>query len=125
MNFIKDHEWRYATKKFDAKKNISKENMNHIKRAVQLSVSSYGLQTYNVLIIKNNAIREQLKLASWNQSQITDASHLIVFCNYTNVKAEVIDNYIKLAGKTRGLDIKELKNYGDFSPVKDLFICFL
>ncbi|MCK8521498.1 NAD(P)H-dependent oxidoreductase [Aquimarina sp. D1M17] len=118
MKYIIDQEWRYATKKFDPNKKISKENIDLIKRAVQLSVSSYGLQTYKVLIIKNHSIREQLKPASWNQSQITDASHVIVFCNYTQVAPQVIDDYINLTAKTRKLDIEVLKGYGDFMKMK-------
>lgn len=118
MKYINDQEWRYATKKFDPSKKISKENIDLIKRAVQLSVSSYGLQTYKVLIIENGNIREQLKPASWNQSQITDASHLIVFCNYSDVKPQVIDDYINLTAKTRELDVASINGYGDFMKTK-------
>jgi len=50
-----------------------------------LSASSYGVQPYKVLIIENAALREQLRPNSWGQSPITDASHLLVFCNYAKV----------------------------------------
>ncbi len=120
MNFIKDQEWRYATKTFDASKKVSKAHINLIKRAIQLSVSSYGLQTYKVLIIENASIREQLKPVSWQQSQITDASHLIVFCNYTQVEPQVIDDYIDLTARIRGLDLESLKGYADFMKMKIL-----
>lgn len=63
----------------DASKKVSKENIYYIKEAVQLSASSYGLQPYKILEIKNPKLREELKPLSWNQSQITDASHLFVF----------------------------------------------
>ena len=118
MNFIENQEWRYATKKFDPSKKVSAEDLELIKRAIQLSVSSYGLQPYKVLIIANKALREQLKPASWNQSQISDASHLLVFCNAEKAEPRAIDEYIELTAKTRGIEEKVLSRYGDFIKMK-------
>lgn len=55
--FIKDAQWRYATKKFDATKKISAEDLNTIKEAIRLAASSYGLQPYKVFIIENPELR--------------------------------------------------------------------
>lgn len=118
MEFIKQLEWRYATKKFDASKKVSKENLEALKKAIQLSVSSYGLQLYKVLVIENKEIRKKLKLASWNQSQITDASHLFVFCTYTDAKPENIDEFINLTANIRNLPREKLQGYGDFIKAK-------
>ncbi|CAM1339774.1 NAD(P)H-dependent oxidoreductase [Tenacibaculum aestuarii] len=118
MNYIKNQEWRYATKKFNPDKKVSENNLNLIKRTVQLSVSSYGLQLYKILIIEDINIRKQLQPASWNQSQITDASHLIVFCNYTKGIPQAIDKHIELTAKTRGVDIEKLDGYRDFMKMK-------
>jgi nitroreductase len=118
MEFIKKQEWRYATKKFDPHQKVSEENLEIIKRAVQLSTSSYGLQLYKVLIIEDPKTREKLLPASWNQSQIVDASHLFVFCNYAEVKPHHIDQYIDLTAKTRQLNVEDLKAYGDFMKLK-------
>ncbi len=118
MNYIKNQEWRYATKKFDSKKKISNEDLAYIKQAIQLSVSSYGLQPYRVLIIEDEDIRKQLLPVSWNQSQITDASHLVVFCNYINGEHGMIDDYIELIAKTRNIDKEALMGYGDFMKTK-------
>ncbi|WP_431130406.1 nitroreductase family protein, partial [Flagellimonas flava] len=79
-NLLEHLQWRYATKKFDSTKKVSSNDIEKLKQVIQLSVSSYGLQLYKVLIVENPEIREQLKPVSWNQSQITDASHLVVFC---------------------------------------------
>ncbi|MFT4644973.1 MAG: nitroreductase/dihydropteridine reductase [Polaribacter sp.] len=54
MNLIDNPAWRYAAKKFDVSKKVSSENLDHIKKAIQLSASSYGLQLYKVLIIESN-----------------------------------------------------------------------
>lgn len=118
MNLIKQLEWRYATKKFNPDKEISDENIEKLKRAVQLSVSSYGLQLYKVLIIKEKELREQLKPVSWGQQQITDASHLFVFCNYTSVQDTQIEEYLDLTAETRNLKKEEIAGYGDFIKKK-------
>lgn len=118
MELIKKLNWRYATKKFDPNKKVSQENLETIKHAIQLSVSSYGLQLYKILIIEDKKLRDQLRPASWNQSQITDASHLFVFCNYTKVKPNHIDQFIDLTAKKRQLKLDELNGYGDFIKTK-------
>jgi len=118
MELIKNLQWRYATKKFSTTKKVSDDDLNKLKEAIQLSVSSYGLQLYKVLIIENPEIRERLKPVSWNQSQITDASHLFVFCNYTDATPEAIDNFIKHTAETRNLDLERLSGYGDFIKSK-------
>ena len=79
MQLIENLKWRYATKKMDASKKVSEQDINYIKEAIKLSASSYGLQPYKVLEIESTQLREELKPSSWNQSQITDASHLFVF----------------------------------------------
>ncbi|NAS29649.1 NAD(P)H-dependent oxidoreductase [Flavobacteriaceae bacterium R38] len=117
-NYIESLQWRYATKKFDASKKISEEDLNALKEVIRLSASSYGLQPYKVLIIENDDIRKQLQPVSWGQSQIVDASHLIIFCNEINVNDDLIDNYLENVSNTRGVAIEELKDYGDFMKSK-------
>ena len=118
--FIENQNWRYATKKFDATKKIASEELEILKEAIRLSTSSYGLQPYKVFIIEDQAIREQLKPASWNQSQITEASQLIVFANYSNLDESTIDNYITRISNTREIPAENLQGYGDFMKSKIL-----
>ena len=117
-NFIENQNWRYATKKFDATKKVSPEDLETLKKAIQLSSSSYGLQLYKVFIIENPAIRAQLQPASWGQSQIVDASHLFVFANIVDVQENHIDSYVQNIANTRGLSIADLKGYSDFMKSK-------
>jgi len=114
MNFIENLKWRYATKKFDSSKKVSQQNIDYIKEAVQMSASSYGLQPYKVLEIKSSKLREELKPISWNQSQITDASHLFVFCNRLSVSEENVDSLIQLKSEINKIDIEIISGYGDF-----------
>lgn len=118
--FIEHQNWRYATKKFDTTKKVSNEDLTILKEAIRLSTSSYGLQPYRVLIIENEDVREQLKPASWNQSQITDASHVMVFANYVNLDESVVDKYIKRISKTREIAEENLAGYASFMKSKIL-----
>ncbi|RBL92401.1 NAD(P)H-dependent oxidoreductase [Chitinophaga flava] len=95
MDFIKNMEWRYATKKFDTTRKISRTELDLLKRSIQLTPSPYGLQLYKVIIIASQELKEMLKPISQQQHQITDCSHLFVFCNYSMVKDEYIDDYIR------------------------------
>ncbi|MDG3583738.1 NAD(P)H-dependent oxidoreductase [Galbibacter pacificus] len=112
-NYNKNLNWRYATKKFDATKKVSEDDLNILKEAIQLSASSYGLQPYKVLIISDPEVREKLKPAAWNQTQITDASHLIVFANINDFGENHINEYIKNVSDTRGLQPENLQAYAD------------
>ncbi|MCX2720020.1 NAD(P)H-dependent oxidoreductase [Lentiprolixibacter aurantiacus] len=118
MKLLENLNWRYATKKFDPSRKISPGDLEKIKEAIRLSASSYGLQLYKVLVIEDHEIRKTLKEASWGQTQITDASHLFVFCNTAQVKASDIDDYLELKANTQNLDVGNLKGYGDFMKDK-------
>ena len=71
--------WRYATKKFDPTRKISNEDWKTLEQALVLSPSSFGLQPWQFIVVNDPAIREKLVAASWNQRQVADASHLVVF----------------------------------------------
>ena len=117
MKFIENMKWRYATKKFNPKKQISNEDLAFLKQAIQLSVSSYGLQLYKVLIVEDSQIRQQLRAASFNQTQITDASKLVVFAHHRSLTSEAVDEFITRTALAQGKNFDDLKGYG--SHIKD------
>ena len=117
-NFIKNANWRYATKKFDTTKKVSNEDLETLKEAIRLSASSYGLQPYKVLIIDNPELRAQLQPAAWGQSQIVDASQLLIFANITNFGDAEIDAFIKNLTETRGIPVEAVQGYADFMKSK-------
>ena len=117
-NFISNAKWRYATKKFDATKKVSTEDFETLKEAIQLSASSYGLQPYKVFIIENPEIRAKIQPVAWGQSQIVDASHLLVFANITNFGEAEIDASIKNMAETRGIPVESVQGYADFMKSK-------
>jgi nitroreductase len=120
IKFLENQNWRYATKKFDATKKISSEDLNILKEAIRLSSSSYGLQPYKVIIVENPELRAKIQPAAWGQSQIVEASHLIVFANETQLEEEDIDNYITNISATRGIPVDSLAGYSDFMKSKIL-----
>ncbi|HMI06340.1 MAG TPA: nitroreductase family protein, partial [Flavobacterium sp.] len=104
--FIQNQNWRYSTKRFDATRKLSADDLDMLKEAIRLSTSSYGLQPYKVLIIEDPELREKLKPAApGNHSQITDASQLFVFANVTNLGDAEIDSYISNIVETRGVTL--------------------
>jgi nitroreductase len=117
---IEDLNWRYATKKYDTTKKISTEDFNTIKESLRLSPSSYGLQPLKYIIIENKELREELKSHSFNQSQITDASHMIVFCSLIDIKENHIDQYIENIAKTRSQEVEKIVGFGDYMK-KEIF----
>lgn len=112
--YLEDLNWRYAAKKFDSTKKVSQQDLDTILSAAQLSASSYGLQPYKILVIQDKETREKLKLASWNQSQITDASHLLVIANKVDFDGSLVDDYIQRVATTRNIPLESLDKYGAF-----------
>jgi nitroreductase len=104
--------WRYATKKFSDRK-ASDEDLKILIESARLAPSSFGLQPFKIFVIANKEIREKIKEAAWNQSQVTDCSHLVVFCARKDVDESYIKNYIKLISETRGISEENLKGFED------------
>ncbi|MFK7798253.1 MAG: NAD(P)H-dependent oxidoreductase [Aureispira sp.] len=111
---IDTRNWRYATKKFDTTKKISASDLEIILEAGRLTASSYGLQPYHIFVITDPELRAQLKPASWNQAQVTDASHLLVIASQTTFGEELVDDYINTVSETRGVPVADLGGYADF-----------
>lgn len=93
-DLLKQLGWRYAVKKFDPTRKIPAETWDTIERAVILSPSSFGLQPWRFFVVDNPDTRAKLRAVSWNQSQITDASHMVVFARRGEVTAADIDAHI-------------------------------
>lgn len=107
-DIVESLQWRYACKKFDENKKISQEDINHLLEALRLTPSSYGLQPWKFILVENPELREKLVGASWNQKQVSEASHLIVFAAPKKIDEDHIDEYIESIAKTRGQDVSDL-----------------
>jgi nitroreductase len=103
--------WRYATKRFIPNKDIPEAQWQILETAIQLSPSSYGLQPYRFIVIRDQALREQLKTAAYKQPQITDASHLVVFASATDLTEKQVDHFIATTAAIRGIPVTALDGY--------------
>jgi nitroreductase len=113
MTIIEKLKWRYATKKFDSAKKISPEILNELLESTELAPSSYGLQPFKILVIEDPEIREKLKAAAYGQTQITDASQLIVFARIKNFGVEHVEEYAANIADTRNIDPKMIEGFVD------------
>lgn len=103
--------WRYATKVFDATKKISADVWHALEQALVLTPTSYGLQPYQFLVVQDAAKRAALLPHSWNQKQVVDCSHFIVFTARTEMKEADVDRFLKRAGEVRSLPAEALAGY--------------
>ena len=103
--------WRYATKKFDSTKKIDKATWEVLEQVLILTPSSYGLQPWKFIIVEDPTLKEKLKAASWNQTQVTDCSHHVVFVIKEKMDEEHISKFIEETARTRSQDISTLEGY--------------
>lgn len=101
-DLLQDLQWRYATKKMDPSKAVPQEKVDRIVEAVRLTASSSGLQPYEVFVVTNPELRAQIKPHAWNQAQVTDCSHLLVFAAWDNYTVERINHMFDLVNTVRG-----------------------
>jgi nitroreductase len=103
--------WRYATKAFDAARRIPAEQWQALEDTLVLTPSSYGLQPWRFLVIDTPALRQELRPHSWDQSQITDCSHLVVLLAKRTITAADADRFVASIAATRGQDLAALETY--------------
>lgn len=103
--------WRYATKKYDPAKKIPADKLEHILEAVRLTATSSGLQPFELLVVTNAEIREKIKAVSWNQAQVTDCSHLLVFAAWDDITADRVNMMFDLTNDVRNSTNEGWENY--------------
>ncbi|SHI31000.1 NAD(P)H-dependent oxidoreductase [Aquimarina spongiae] len=116
MDIIESLRWRYATKKFDAEKILPKEKIDILTEAFNLTATSYGLQPLKLIVIQDKELQEKLVAHSWNQNQVVQASHLLIFCIETQIGETYIDSYFK--------NVKAIRNTADeiLKPFRDQLV---
>lgn len=105
---------RHAVKNFDFSKKVTNEDIQVIKESVRLSPSSYNLMPCRVIDVQEKEVRRELKAASFNQDQITDASHLFVFCSLNELSSEYIQRVNHLREEIEGKERDHYKGYVEF-----------
>jgi nitroreductase len=108
---LKKLQWRYATKKMNPAQAVSDEKVDRIVEATRLAATSSGLQPYEIIIVKSQAVREQMKPKAFGQSQITDGSHVLVFAAWDDYTPERINMMFDLHNTERNSKDEGWENY--------------
>lgn len=111
MDFLQQLQWRYATKKFDPAKMISDADLTILTESLRLSPSSFGLQPWHFIVIRNKELKAALKPHTDGQAQAVDASHLVVLCMKTAIDVEHVDRHIRHVVNVRGATEASLQRY--------------
>ena len=103
--------WRYATKKFDPSKKVSAADWAVLEKALVLTASSYGLQPWKFIVVTDSVLKAKLRPASWNQSQVEDCSHLVVFTAKQDITEGDVDQFVARIAEVRGATVESLAGY--------------
>lgn len=103
--------WRYAVKKFDATRCIPESDWRALEEALVLTPSSFGLQPWRFYVITSQEIREQLPAISWSQSQVRDASHVVVFAIRSPFSDEDVDRFVARTAVVRETPLEKLAGF--------------
>ena len=113
MKVVEGLKWRYAVKRFDSTRKLTKDQIDYLKEAINFIPSSYGLQPYKVLEIESKEMREKLREAAYGQPQLTEAAHVFVFANFTDYGPDKVDSFIKLSAATNNIPEENSNGYRD------------
>ena len=110
MELLDKLRWRYAAKAMNGEV-VPQEKVNNILEAARLTATSSGLQPFEIMVITNKEIKEKIKPVAWNQSVITDCSHLLVFAAWDHYTADRINMMFDLTNEIRGFKNEGWENY--------------
>ncbi|MBI2944840.1 MAG: NAD(P)H-dependent oxidoreductase [Candidatus Wallbacteria bacterium] len=111
--------WRYATKQFDPAGKLAEDDLAGLLDAARLSASSFGLQPWKFVVVRDPALRAKLRGSAWNQPQVTDASHLVVLCRPETLTVDDVARFIDRLEVERGM------KPGDAGPFKQMLSGFV
>ncbi len=101
MIFLDKLNERYACKAMNGQK-VPQEKVDNILEAIRLAPTSSGLQPFEILVVTNDEIKAEIRKIAWNQPQVTDCSHLLVFAGWDNYTEERINYMFDLTNEIRG-----------------------
>ncbi|NDK56234.1 nitroreductase family protein [Pontibacter fetidus] len=110
MTLINHLNWRYATKRMTGEQ-VPQEKIDYILEATRLSASSMGLQPYTVLVVEDKELRTQIQKVAYNQPQIVEASHLLIFAAWDKVTEADVDAYMQNIAEVRQIPVESLADF--------------
>lgn len=111
MSVIDALKWRAAIKQFDTTKKVSDNDLEKLIEAANLAATSGGLQPFKLVVIKDEALKQKLQAASYNQAAVGDSSHLLVFTVQTEPSNQLVDAYLNRVVEVRGVEMSSLEGY--------------
>lgn len=100
--------WRYATKQFDSTRKLDTEIIDALAESLRLAPSSFGLQPWKFFLVENPELRAQLRGHSWNQAQVTDASHLFVIAVKNAITPTDVQEWMEQVSSIQSIPIESL-----------------
>jgi nitroreductase / dihydropteridine reductase len=110
MSLIKDLKWRYATKNMDGKA-VSEAQLDAILEAINLTATSYGIQPFKVIVVSNDATKQQLQAAAYGQPQVGSSSHVLVFAAFLKITEDDVQEFISRIAAIRKTPVELLNGY--------------
>ena len=110
MELLDKLNWRYAAKAMNGEI-VAEDKIERILEAARLAPTSSGLQPFEIMVIKNQELKEKIRPVAWNQSVITDCSHLLVFAAWDTYTADRINYMFDLTNEIRGIKNEGWENY--------------
>ena len=107
MSVLNNLEWRYAAKRMNGQK-IPAEKLENILKAIQLAPTSIGLQPFTVFVVEDEKLKAKMAPAIYNQPQITEGSHVLVFAAWKEYSKENVDKYLNNIASVRGIPVDSL-----------------
>lgn len=104
-------QWRYATKKMDPNRKVPADKLERIIEAARLAPTSSGLQPFEIFVVTDPQVRARIQPIAWNQGQIVDGSHLLVFAAWDHYTAERINAMFDYTNEVRGFKNEGWENY--------------
>ena len=83
---IEDLTWRHTTKKYDASRKVSQEDLDVIYEAMRLSASSINSQPWKFIVIESDEAKQRMSNTfvnkhHYNQPHVFDSSQIILFAH--------------------------------------------
>lgn len=119
LDVLEGLKWRYATKRFDPSKKIPQALWNQLEEALRLSPSSFGMQPYRFVVITDPKVKQELVGAAYNQKQVADCSHLVVFCRLKELTVDHVNHFVDIIAETRHVSVESLQ------AMKDMMVGFV
>lgn len=121
MEILEALNWRYATKRMTGEK-VDSYLIEQILEAARLAPTSAGLQPFHIFVISNSELKLKIQPLAFNQPQIVECSHLLVFTSWDLMSDQRIDDMYAYINSERSLGLDATLDV--VSNLKHLFAGF-